>query len=58
MRRRFRVLCAVAGASTILFGGCVSTPQFSEFLRTQSILFFSTIVGQVVTTSIQGGVQQ
>lgn len=54
MRRRFRVLCAAAGASAFAFGGCVSSQQFSEFIRTQSILFFTTFAGQVVTTSIQG----
>jgi hypothetical protein len=53
MSRRFARTALWISSTAFIWGGCVSSAQLQDFVRSQSILFFSTIAGQLVTTSIQ-----
>ncbi|MGE3180861.1 MAG: hypothetical protein AB7N71_04465 [Phycisphaerae bacterium] len=52
--RRFFWMSAATIGSGWLFGGCVSSPQFSEFIRSQIVLGISNTLGQLSTLAVQG----
>lgn len=52
--RKLRILIAVMAGSSFVLGSCVTSQQLTEFGTSQFVLAVSSLVGQLVTTAIQG----